>query len=158
MRTAFDFSPLFRSSIGFDRVLDLLENATRFQTTDGWPPYNIEKLGEDQYRIVMAVAGFAPDELSITVEPNLLVVSGEKKVDENVQYLHRGIAAGSFERRFELADFVQVKDASLDNGILTIQLVRELPEEMKPRRIEIQAQKALGSGAQPRQLEHKKAA
>ncbi|MEK0083830.1 Hsp20 family protein [Benzoatithermus flavus] len=157
MRTVFDFSPLFRSSIGFDRVFDLLENATRFQTTDSWPPYNIEKMGEDQYRIVMAVAGFAPDELNITVEPNLLVVSGEKKVDENVQYLHRGIAAGSFERRFELADFVQVKDASLDNGILTIQLVRELPEEMKPRRIEIQA-KALGAGAQPQQLEHKKAA
>lgn len=158
MRAAFDLSPLFRSSVGFDRVFDLLENATRFPTTESWPPYNIEKTGEDQYRIVMAVAGFTPGELSLEVEPNLLVVRGRKEPQENAQYLHRGIADGAFERRFELADYVQVKGASLQNGILTVELVRELPEAMKPRRIEIQAQPAIGAGEQPQRLQHQKQA
>ncbi len=154
MRTAYDFSPLSRSSIGFDRIFDLLENAARVPTPDNWPPYNIEKTGEDQYRITMAVAGFAPEELDLVVQPNLLVVSGQKQGKEHTEYLYRGIATRSFERRFELADHVQVKGASLDNGLLTVELVREIPEEMKPRRIEVQAQKALGSGAQPQQVEH----
>ena len=158
MRTAHDFSPLFRSSVGFDRIFDLLENATRVQTLDNWPPYNIEKADEDQYRITMAVAGFSPDELNLTTQPNWLVVSGQKQGEESTQYLHRGIATRSFERRFELADHVKVKDARLDNGLLTIELVREVPEEMRPRRIEVQAWNALGAGEQPQQIEHQKAA
>ena len=158
MRTPYDFSPLFRSSVGFDRIFDLLENATRVQAIDNWPPYNIEKAGEDQYRISMAVAGFSPDELNLTTQPNLLVVSGQKQGEESTQYLHRGIATRSFERRFELADHVKVKDARLDNGLLTIELVREVPEEMRPRRIEVQGWNALGAGEQPQQVEHQKAA
>jgi molecular chaperone IbpA len=158
MRTAYDFSPLFRSSVGFDRIFDLLENATRVQAIDNWPPYNIEKVGEDQYRITMAVAGFSPDELNLTSQPNWLVVSGQKQGEESTQYLHRGIATRSFERRFELADHVKVKDARLDNGLLTIELVREVPEEMRPRRIEVQAWNALSTGEQPQQIEHQKAA
>ena len=153
MRTPYDFSPLSRSSVGFDRVFDLLENAARVQAIDNWPPYNIEKTGEDQYRITMAVAGFTPEELDLVVQPNLLVVSGQKQGKENTEYLYRGIATRSFERRFELADHVQVKGASLDNGLLTVELVREIPEEMKPRRIEVQAQTALGAGEQPQQVE-----
>ena len=156
--TAYDFSPLFRSSVGFDRVFDLLENAARVHAVDNWPPYNIEKWGEDQYRITMAVAGFAPEELDLTVQPNLLVVTGQNRGDEDVQYLHRGIATRSFERRFELADYVKVMGARLDNGLLTIELAREIPEEMRPRRIEVQAWagKAVGGGEQPRQVEHQK--
>ena len=158
MRTAYDFSPLFRSSVGFDRIFDLLENATRVQAIDNWPPYNIEKAGEDRYRITMAVAGFSAGELNLTTQPNWLVVSGQKQGEESTQYLHRGIATRSFERRFELADHVKVKDARLDNGLLTIELVREVPEEMRPRRIEVQAWNALSAGEQPQQVEHQKAA
>jgi len=158
MRTAYDFSPLSRSSIGFDHIFDLLENAARIPSSETWPPYNIEKAGQDQYRITMAVAGFSPQELNLTTEPNLLIVSGRMPAEEGVQYLHRGILAGSFERRFELADYVQVQSARLENGLLTIELVREIPEEMKPRRIEVQAAKALGTGEQPQQVEHRKEA
>ena len=154
--TAYDFSPLFRSSVGFDRVFDLLENAARVQTLDNWPPYDIERAGEDRYRITMAVAGFAPGELNLTTQPNWLVVSGQKQGEEGAQYLYRGIATRSLERRFELADHVQVKDARLENGLLTIELVREVPEAMRPRRIEVQAWagEALGAGERPRQVEH----
>ncbi|RUX98105.1 MULTISPECIES: Hsp20 family protein [unclassified Mesorhizobium] len=137
MRTAFDFSPLYRSSIGFDRVFDLLENASRTPSIDNWPPYDIARTGEDSYRITMAVAGFSQDELSIVHEPNMLVVAGEKAGEDNGDYLHRGIAGRPFERRFELADHVKVTSAGLANGLLTIDLQREIPEEMKPRRIEI---------------------
>ena len=137
MRTAFDFSPLYRSSIGFDRVFDLLENASRTPSVDNWPPYDIARTGEDAYRITMAVAGFGQDELSIVHEPNMLVVSGERTAEDNGDYLHRGIAGRPFERRFELADHVKVTGASLVNGLLTIDLQREIPEEMKPRKIEI---------------------
>jgi molecular chaperone IbpA len=158
MRTAYDFSPLFRSSVGFDRIFDLLENATRVQAIDNWPPYNIEKVGDDQYRIAMAVAGFSPDELNLTAQPNLLVVSGQKQGEENAEYLHRGIATRAFERRFELADHVKVTGAKLENGLLAIELVREVPEAMRPRRIEVQAWKALGTGEQPQQIEHEKKA
>jgi molecular chaperone IbpA len=157
MRTAYDFSPLFRSSIGFDRIFDLLENAARVQTSDNWPPYDIARTGEDRYRITMAVAGFSRDDLSVTLEPNLLVIRGAKSADANGQYLYRGITTGSFERRFELADHVKVTGASFDDGLLTIELVRELPEEMKPRRIEIQAQGALQKRA-PRRIEQQKQA
>jgi molecular chaperone IbpA len=158
MRTVFDLSPLYRSTVGFDRLLDMLDQSAQLEPMPNWPPYNIEKAGEDQYRITMAVAGFSPDELNLTSQPNWLVVSGQKQGEESTQYLHRGIATRSFERRFELADHVKVKDARLDNGLLTIELVREVPEEMRPRRIEVQAWNALGAGEQPQQVEHQKAA
>ena len=137
MRTAFDFSPLYRSSIGFDRVFELLENASRTTTIDNWPPYDIARTGEDDYRITMAVAGFNRDELSMTQERNMLVVSGQKSGEDTGEYLHRGIAGRTFQRRFQLADHVRVTGARLENGLLTIDLKREIPEEMKPRRIEI---------------------
>jgi molecular chaperone IbpA len=137
MRHNLDFAPLYRSSIGFDRIFDLLDNATRFEAADNWPPYDIARTGEDAYRIMMAVAGFAQDELDIIQEPNLLVVTGAKADQDNVDYLHRGIAARSFTRRFELADHVKVVGASLANGMLTIELKREVPEELKPRRIAV---------------------
>jgi molecular chaperone IbpA len=137
MRTTFDFSPLFRSSVGFDRILDLLDNAARIGPMDNWPPYDIAKTGEDEYRITLAVAGFGEEELNVSQEPNLLVVSGSKAAEENEQFLYRSIAGRGFQRRFELADHVKVAGASLKNGLLTIELKRELPEEMKPRRIAI---------------------
>ena len=140
MRTTFDFSPLFRSSIGFDRLVNALEAASRVESIDNWPPYDIAKTDEDDYRITMAVAGFSEDELSITQEQNMLLVAGSKTTDENAQYLHRGIAGRSFQRRFQLADHVRVERATLVNGLLTIDLRREIPEEMKPRRIAISSQ------------------
>jgi len=135
--TTFDFTPLFRSSVGFDRMLHALEAANRVESIDNWPPYDIARLGEDEYRITMAVAGFSQDELTITQEQNVVIVAGQKSGDDNVEYLHRGIAGRSFQRRFQLADHVRVENASLVNGLLTIELKREIPEEMKPRRIEI---------------------
>lgn len=157
MRTTFDFSPLFRSSIGFDRMLDALEAASRVETIDNWPPYDIAKTGEDNYRIKMAVAGFSQDELTITQEQNMLVVSGQKTGEDDGQYLHRGIANRAFQRRFELADHVRVEGAGLVNGLLTIDLRREIPEEMKPRRIEISADEALPK-AETKQIETDKQA
>ena len=158
MRTAFDFSPLYRSSIGFDRVFDLLENASRATTTlDNWPPYDIARTGEDDYRITMAVAGFSQDELSMTQEQNMLVVSGQKSGEDTGEYLHRGIAGRTFQRRFQLADHVKVTGAGLENGLLTIDLKREIPEEMKPRRIEIGSTTATPKVAQ-RKIEAEKQA
>lgn len=143
MRTAFDFSPLFRSTVGFDRIFDLLDNAQRVSTIDNWPPYDIVKTGEDQYRVTLAVAGFGENELNVTQERNLLLVSGEKAESDDSQYLHRGIAGRSFQRRFELADHVRVAGAGLANGLLTIDLKREIPEAMKPRRIDIKGDLSL---------------
>jgi molecular chaperone IbpA len=143
MRTNLNFSPLFRSTIGFDRVFDLLENASRTQSFESWPPYDIVRTSEDSYRITMAVAGFSESELSITHQPNLLIVAGNKPEEEG-EYLHRGIPGTSFERRFELADHVKVAKADLQNGLLTISLVREVPEEMKPRKISIKASDTAG--------------
>jgi len=137
MRPTFDFTPLFRSSVGFDRMLNALETASRVETVDAWPPYDIVKVGKDEYRITMAVAGFSPDEMTLTHEPNMLVVVGQKANEDSGQYLHRGIAQRAFHRRFELADHVKVTGANLVDGLLTISLAREIPEEMKPRRIEI---------------------
>jgi molecular chaperone IbpA len=137
--TTFDFSPLFRSTVGFDRLMSLLENSVQWtEGGNGYPPYNIEKVGEDQYRITLAVAGFREDELSIEARENALLVEGRKKEgDAGRSYLYRGIAGRSFKRQFQLADHVKVTGAHLHNGLLVIELLRELPETMKPRRIEI---------------------
>jgi molecular chaperone IbpA len=142
-----DFAPLFRSTVGFDRVPSLLTLAMQ-REEGGYPPYNIEKLGEDAYRIVMAVAGFGMDDLEIVAERNRLAVRGEVKDKAAKTYLHRGIATRAFERQFDLADFVQVEGASLENGLLVIELKREIPEALKPRRIEIGA----SSGNAPQQI------
>jgi molecular chaperone IbpA len=136
----FDFSPLYRSTIGFDRLTRLVDAATRVDSTAvAYPPYNIERTGEDAYRLTMAVAGFSPGELDITVQENTLLVMGKgQKEDENAGgYLHRGIARRAFERRFSLADHMKVVGASLDNGLLYVDVVREVPEAAKPRTIEI---------------------
>ena len=157
MRTTLDFSPLYRSSVGFDRTFNLLENASRVQTIDNWPPYDIVKTGEDSYRISVAVAGFAQDDLDITFQSNLLTVTGKKQEASNDGYLHRGIAGRPFEHRFELADHVRVNGADLSNGLLSIDLVREIPEALKPRKISIQSEPALPSAA-PTKIEGQKAA
>ena len=138
MRTI-DFSPLYRSVVGFDRLADLLDAATT-ETANGYPPYNIERTAENAYRIEIAVAGFKPEDLNIEVKENLLTVQGRKVAnDEAKRYLHRGLAERNFERRFQLADYVVVTDAGLADGLLSISLKRELPEALKPRRIEIGA-------------------
>lgn len=140
MRT-FDLSPLFRSTVGFDRVSRLLDSVQQVDEQSlSYPPYNIEKLGEDQYRITMAVAGFAQDDLEITQAENALIVRGKIRQESGErQFLHRGIAGRAFERRFHLADFIRVNGASLENGLLHVELVREVPEALKPRTIAIQA-------------------
>jgi molecular chaperone IbpA len=140
MRTI-DFTPLYRSAVGFDRLARQLESAARTSQENGWPPYNIETTGENEYRIEIAVAGFKPDELTIEAKENQLTVTGRKTANDDAAaqktYLHRGLAERDFERRFQLADYVVVSGASLDNGLLAISLKRELPEALKPRRIEI---------------------
>jgi|SRR6516162_7136436 molecular chaperone IbpA len=137
----FDFSPLFRSTIGFDRLTRMVDAATRVDTASlAYPPYNIEKTGEDAYRLTMAVAGFSQDELDITSQENTLLVTGKAKKDEGEdRYLHRGIARRAFERRFSLADHIKVVGASLVNGMLHVDLVREVPETAKPRKVQIGA-------------------
>ena len=136
MRTI-DFSPLYRSVVGFDRLAALLDAAAAGEST-GYPPYNIETVGQDAYRIEMAVAGFKPDELTIEVKENVLTVQGKKAAnDDSRRYLHRGLAERNFERRFQLADYVVVTGAALADGLLSISLERQLPEQLKARRIEI---------------------
>jgi molecular chaperone IbpA len=140
MAMRYDFSPLYRSTVGFDRMFDLLDRAA---PDAGWPPYDIEKLGDDQFRITLAVAGFTPEDIELVQDANTLTVSGQKqKVDENAQYTHRGIATRSFRQRFSLADHVKVTNAALENGLLTVELRQEIPEALKPRRIEIGSGKA----------------
>ncbi|NML93398.1 Hsp20 family protein [Novosphingobium olei] len=140
----FDFTPYRRTTVGFDRLFDLLERQARAQGGDNYPPFNIERRGDDSYRITLAVAGFKPEELDITAQQNLLVVKGSKAdLDEKQQFLHVGIANRGFERRFELADFVRVEAADLADGLLTIDLLREVPEAMKPKKVLIGAQKQL---------------
>lgn len=138
--TTFDFSPLYRTSVGFDRLASLLSSASRLEQGNAYPPYNIRALEENQYQITMAVAGFSPDDLNITTEQNVLKVTGKRPDEEGSEggYLHRGIATRAFERRFNLADYVRVTGAALENGLLHIQLEREIPEAMKPRKIEIE--------------------
>ncbi len=131
-----DFAPLYRSTVGFDRLVNMLDHVAG--DDNGYPPYNIELLGENDYRISMAVAGFSQDELNVEVKEQTLTVRGEKAADtEKREFLHRGIATRSFERRFQLADHVVVKDAGFKDGLLNIGLVREVPERMKPRTISI---------------------
>jgi molecular chaperone IbpA len=158
MRNTFDFAPLFRSTIGFDRMLDTLESASRVASINTWPPYDIVRTSEDDYRISMAVAGLTEADLTVTQEQNMLLVAGPKSGQETSgQYLHRGIAARAFQRRFELADHVKVVGARLMNGLLTIELKRELPEEMKPRRIAIATSEALPKAGK-KQIEAEKQA
>jgi molecular chaperone IbpA len=135
MRTS-DFAPLWRSTIGFDRLFDLAESAQR-TSEDNYPPYNIERLSEDRYAISLALAGFSPEEINITAEQNVLTVEGAKAERPDRNFLYHGISLRPFKRQFNLADYVQVKSASFDNGLLKIELVREVPEAMKPRRIAI---------------------
>ncbi|MCP3402023.1 MULTISPECIES: Hsp20 family protein [unclassified Bradyrhizobium] len=135
MRT-YDFAPLWRSTIGFDRLFDLAETAQR-ASEDNYPPYNIERLADDRYQISLAVAGFAPKDIEITAEQNVVTVEGSKSDQTERDFLYRGISARAFRRQFSLAEYVQVKSAAFDNGLLTIELVREIPEAMKPRRIAI---------------------
>ena len=145
MRQAYDFSPLYRSMIGADRMAKLVE-AAMHHDDEAFPPYDIEKTGEDSYRITIAAAGFTATELELTAQPNLLVVAARKAGnDEGRSYLHRGIAARAFERRFELADYVVVKNATFNDGLLSIDLAREVPEALRPRRVEI----AAGPAPQP---------
>ena len=151
MRTVLDFSPLHRSSIGFDRVFDLLETVARTPQPDNWPPFDSVKVGEDQYRITMAVAGFTRDDLEIQIQNDLLTVSGERKTDHVGEILHRGIANRPFTRRFELAEHMRVLGATLRDGLLVIDLKRELPESLKPRMIPIGAADA--SVSEPRLLQ-----
>ncbi|HEX8527115.1 Hsp20 family protein [Allosphingosinicella sp.] len=137
MRTNFDFSPYRRSTVGFDRLFDLLESGNNWQSGENYPPFDLERRSDDEYRITLAVAGFGSDEIDIVAQQNLLIVSGRKRDDDERDYIHRGIATRAFERRFGLADYVQVKNAELRDGILAIDLVREIPEEMKPRKVAI---------------------
>lgn len=153
-----DLSPLLRATVGFDRMMNLLDHATRVDEGSlSYPPYNIEKLGEDDYRIVMAVAGFGEEDLDVTVKENSLVISGKKErpeaESEEVRYLHRGIATRAFERRFDLADHIKVTGARIENGLLFVDLVREIPEAMKPRTIKIES----GTARKSKVLESKAA-
>ena len=152
MNTVFDFAPLWRSGIGFDHLPDLLGQAAKVDQTDNYPPYDIEKTGEDVYRLTLALAGWKPDEITLITEPNVLVLSGQKAEPKSNQHLYQGIPAVAFERRFNLADHVEVSGARLQNGLLTIDLVRKVPEEKKPRRIAIGA-----SGNEPKTINHQAA-
>jgi molecular chaperone IbpA len=142
MRTNFDFTPFRRATVGFDRLFDLLESGNSL-AGENYPPFDLEQDGEDRYRITLAVAGFRQDEIDITAKQNLLIVTGRKQDQDERNYVHRGIAARSFERRFVLGDYVQVKGAEMKDGLLSIELAREIPDEMKPRKIEI------GGGSSP---------
>jgi molecular chaperone IbpA len=150
----FDLSPLYRSTVGFDRLAQLLDDVGSFEPPT-YPPYNIERLGEDEYRVTMAVAGFGPNDIGIEVKQNTLTVTGKKaeKADRKGEFLHQGIAQRTFERRFQLADYVQVDGAEMDSGLLHITLKREIPEAMKPRMIAIK-----GAKGEPTVIENKKAA
>ena len=137
MRT-FDFTPYRRSMIGFDRLFDILESAGRSEVAENYPPFDLERLSEDKYRITLAVAGFGRDDIELTAHQNLLIVAGSKREKgEDSGYLHRGIGTRAFERRFQLADFIKVGHADMADGLLTIELEREIPEAMRPRKVEI---------------------
>jgi molecular chaperone IbpA len=154
MRSAFDFAPYRRSTVGFDQLFDMLESSSAGQgQQENYPPFDLIKLGDNDYRIELAVAGFKSDEIDITAQQNVLIVSGKKREESEqhgLDYIYRGIANRSFERRFALADHIQVRGADLKDGLLAIELVREIPEEMKPRKIDIGGQRsAIGGGNKP---------
>jgi molecular chaperone IbpA len=157
----FDLTPYRRSMVGFDRLFDLLENSARgAAASDNYPPFDLERLAEDRYRITLAVAGFKKDEINIVAQQNLLLVSGKKEAaqQDRANFLHVGIANRSFERRFELADFVRVEGADLADGLLTIELVREIPEAMKPQKIAIGAKSQQSASNDSKTIEHSAAA
>ena len=137
MRNAVDFAPFRRSSVGFDRLFDMMESSAAGQGQENYPPFDLIQIDDNVYRIDLAVAGFTANEIEITAQQNVLIVSGEKCDDEGQRFVHRGIATRSFERRFALADHIQVREADLRDGLLSIMLVREIPEAMKPRKIDI---------------------
>src|SRR3954466_10954157 len=157
MRSAFDFAPFRRSTVGFDRLFDMLENSNAGQTQENYPPFDLIKKGDNDYCIELAVAGFKPDEIDITAQQNVLIVSGrknEESAEQGSDYIYRGIATRSFERRFALADHIQVKGADMKDGLLSIELKREIPEAMKPKKIKIggsqpQHDQIGGGGEQP---------
>ena len=153
MRT-FDFTPYYRATVGFDRLFDLLENSV----APDWPPYDIEKKGEDQYRITIAIAGFAPNEVELVQQGGALQVSGQRGQQNNQPALHRGIPNTSFKLSFNLADHVKVAGATLENGLLTIDLIREVPEPLKPRRIEIASGASVARDNEPKRIDGAKAA
>lgn len=142
MRTV-DFTPLYRNAIGFDRLFNMMEANTAKNSSGGYPPYNIEQQDENHFRITMAVAGFAEEQLDLTQKENLLIVKGERKAEEGKSYVYQGIAERDFERKFQLADYVKVVGASMENGLLHVDLEREIPEVMKPRKIEIGGNKLI---------------
>jgi len=148
----FDFTPYRRNTVGFDRLFELLENTGRAAQNENYPPFNIERTGENDYKVTVAVAGFKPDEIDITAQQNLLIVTGSKQSDsnDNRDFLHMGIASRNFERRFQLADHIHVTAADMADGLLIITLVREVPEALKPRKI------AIGAGVVPTVIEHAK--
>lgn len=150
--TTLDLAPLWRSTIGFDRLFDLLEDSGQWAGGDNYPPYDIERVGEDHYQISLALAGFTPDEVSIAAEQNTLTIEGRKAEKGSHRYLYQGISSRPFRRTFNLAEYVQVKGASLENGMLKIDLVREIPDAMKPRQI------AINTGGDHQQVENKQAA
>ena len=156
MRTTYDFAPLWRSTIGFDRLFDLVDAAQQAGTEDkdNYPPCNVERLAEDRYQISLAVAGFSADEIAITAEQSVLTVEGQQSEKQKREFLYQGISSRPFKRQFNLADYVQVKGAAFDNGLLQIELVREIPEAMKPRRISIDGSPA----SNVRQIDGKAAA
>jgi molecular chaperone IbpA len=153
--SAYDLTPLWRSTVGFDRLFNLIDESVRLTGQEHYPPYNIERTSEDHYQITLALAGFSPDEITITAEQNVLTVEGRKGEQDGHQYLYRGISARPFRRVFNLADYVEVKGASFDSGLLRVDLIREVPEAMKPRRIAIGS---AGAGNDNRKLAHQSAA
>jgi molecular chaperone IbpA len=154
-----NLDPFWRSSVGFDRILNLMDESLRFQPENNYPPYNILRTGENSFRITLAVAGFKPEQIVVTVEQNTLVVAGRETPQAKTEHqvLHRGIAARDFERRFSLADFIQVKEASFEDGLLQIDLEREIPEAMKPRRITVRSGKVQDDN-KSKTIEHVRAA
>jgi molecular chaperone IbpA len=155
----FNLDPFWRTSVGFDRLFDLVDESLRFEPEDHYPPYNIVRTGEDRYRISLAVAGFKPEQISVTTHQNALIIAGRANEQQSEsEYVYRGIAGRSFERRFNLADYVQVKGATFEDGLLQIELERELPEAMKPRRIEVKTGKSLPQSDKIKTIEHSKVA
>ena len=154
-----DFDPFWRTSIGFDRLFSMMDDSLRLEPEDRYPPYDIVRIGEDSYRVTLAVAGFTPDQIGVTQHQNVLTVVG-RPPEKNLktEYLYHGIAGRAFERRFNLADYVEVESASFENGLLHIDLVRRVPEAMKPRRIEVGGNKAAGEGESVKTIDHVKAA